>query len=83
MYIVQTKKGPFFFGDTTVNIQPTAQTLVDTTILTARAVENVSTLEPVIAMVSYSNFGSIRDGSPKRVNDAIEILHREYPGLHR
>lgn len=80
MYIVQTKKGPFFFGDTTVNIQPTAQTLVDTTILTARAVENFN-IKPVIAMVSYSNFGSIREGSPKRVNDAIEILHREYPGL--
>ena len=78
MYVIQTKKGPFFFADTTVNIRPTAQTLVDTTVLTARAVERFN-IEPVIAMVSYSNFGSIKDGSPQRVHEAIEILHRDYP----
>lgn len=80
MYIVQTKKGPFFFADTTVNIQPSAQTLVDTTLLTARSVERFN-IKPRIALVSYSNFGSIRDGSPARAHEAVEILHRDYPDL--
>jgi malate dehydrogenase (oxaloacetate-decarboxylating)(NADP+) len=80
MYVVITKKGPFFFADTTVNIQPSAQTLVDTTVLTAEEVRRFN-LEPVIAMVSYSNFGETRDGSPERVQQAIEILHHDYPDL--
>ena len=80
MYVIQTKKGTYFFSDTTVNIQPEVRTLVDTTVLTARAVENFN-VTPHIAMVSYSNFGSIREGSPGRVHEAIEILHREHPEL--
>lgn len=80
MYLVQTKKGPFFFADTTVNIQPTAQTLVDTTLLTAKAVERFN-FTPRIAMVSYTNFGSLRQGSPARVHEAVEILHRDHPKL--
>jgi malate dehydrogenase (oxaloacetate-decarboxylating)(NADP+) len=80
MYLVQTKKGPFFFADTTVNIQPSVQTLVATTLLTAKAVERFS-FTPRIAMVSYTNFGSMREGSPGRVHDAIDILHREHPDL--
>jgi len=80
MYLVQTKKGPFFFSDTTVNIQPSAQTLVDTTLLTAKAVERFN-FTPRIAMVSYTNFGSLREGSPARVHEAVEILHRDHPNL--
>jgi malate dehydrogenase (oxaloacetate-decarboxylating)(NADP+) len=80
MYLVQTKKGPFFFADTTVNIQPSARTLVDTTLLTAKAVERFNMI-PKIAMISYTNFGSMRSGSPSRVHEAVEILHREYPEI--
>ena len=80
MYLVQTKKKSYFFADTTVNIQPSAQTLVDTTLLTAAAVERFN-IKPVIAMVSFSNFGSIKGGSPWRVREAVEILHRNYPDL--
>ena len=80
MYLVQTKKGPYFFADTTVNIQPSAQTLVDTTLLTAKAVERFN-FKPHIAMVSYTNFGSLRAGSPSRVHEAIEILHRDHPEI--
>lgn len=80
MYIVQTKKGPFFFADTTVNIQPETQTLVDTTLLTAKAVENFG-IVPHIALVSYSNFGSNRAGSPSRAHEAVRILHENYPDL--
>lgn len=80
MYIVQSRKGPFFFADTTVNIQPSARTIVDTTLLTANEVSKFN-IEPVIALVSYSNFGSIKGGSPQRVHEAIAILHKEYPDL--
>ncbi len=80
MYLLMTKKGPLFFSDTTVNPRPSAQTLVDTTLLTAEAVRKFN-IDPVIAMVSYSNFGSIREGSPCRVRDAVQTLHREYPNL--
>ena len=80
MYLMITKKGPFFFADATVNIQPSARTLVDTTLLVAHAIKKFN-IEPKIALLSYSNFGSIREGSPQRVHEAIEILHREYPYL--
>lgn len=80
MYLLMTRKGPIFFSDTTVNPQPDARTLVDTTLLTAEAVRKFN-IEPVIAMVSYSNFGSIRTGSPTRVQEAIRILHQDHPEL--
>jgi malate dehydrogenase (oxaloacetate-decarboxylating)(NADP+) len=80
MYILITKKGPFFFADTTVNIRPEGQTLVDTTLLTASEVRKFG-VEPVIAFVSYSNFGSSREGSPQREREAIRILHEKHPQL--
>ncbi|MEA1875901.1 MAG: NADP-dependent malic enzyme [Bacteroidota bacterium] len=80
MYILFTKKGPFFFADTTVNRDPDTQTIVDTTLLAAEEVRKFN-MEPKIAMVSYSNYGSVRDGSPKRITDAVNILHEKYPDL--
>jgi malate dehydrogenase (oxaloacetate-decarboxylating)(NADP+) len=80
MYIVITKRGPFFFADSTVNIQPSAQMLANTTLLVADAVRKFN-LEPKIALVSYSNFGWIRQGSPKTVQEAIKLLHSDYPDL--
>lgn len=80
MYIVITKKGPFFFADTTVNVNPSARTLADTTLLTANEVRKFN-MVPRIAMLSYSNFGSNRDVSPNIVREAVEILHSDYPDL--
>lgn len=80
MYLMRTKKGPFFFADTTVNIQPSARTLVDTTLLVARAIKKFN-IEPRIALVSFSNFGSQKEGSPARVREAVAILHRDYPDI--
>lgn len=80
MYIVQTKKGNYFFADTTVNIRPGTQTLVNTTLLVADAVKQFN-IDPVISIVSYSNFGSIKGGSPQRVGEAVKILHDEHPEL--
>jgi malate dehydrogenase (oxaloacetate-decarboxylating)(NADP+) len=84
MYIVMTKKGPLFFADTTVNLDPEVQTLVETTLMTAEEVKKFN-IEPVIAMVSYSNFGSVKSSehtrSLDRVRKTIEILHQNYPDL--
>ncbi len=80
MYIVHTKRGPYFFADTTVNIQPDARTLVDTALLAAEQVEHFN-IEPVIAFASYSNFGAIKGASADRARTAVEILHKEHPGL--
>ena len=80
MYLMITKKGPFFFADTTVNIQPTSQTIVDTTLLVAQSIRKFN-IEPKIAMVSYANFGSIKEGSPQRVREAVAILHKNHPDL--
>ncbi len=80
MYVVMNKKGTFFFSDTTVNYQPSARKLIDTTLLTANEVRKFN-IDPVIAMVSYSNFGSAKHGSPQRVHEAISYLHKEYPNI--
>jgi malate dehydrogenase (oxaloacetate-decarboxylating)(NADP+) len=80
MYILITKKGPYFFADTTVNKEPDAQALVDTTLLAAEQIRKYN-VEPKIAMVSYSNFGTQRQGSPAIVAQAVRILHEKYPDL--
>lgn len=80
MYIVMTKNGPYFFGDTTVNFEPSAQTLADTTLLMAHEVRKFN-VEPVIAMLSYSNFGSVRNDSTVRAADAVAFLHENHPDL--
>ncbi len=81
MYIVMTKKGPFFFADTTVNYSPTSRTLVDTALMTADVVRNFN-MTPVMAMVSYSNFGSTKEGSPRKVREAVNFLHENHQDLH-
>ncbi|NOR34845.1 MAG: NADP-dependent malic enzyme [Bacteroidales bacterium] len=80
MYIVHTKKGPYFFADTTVNVQPGPRTLVDTTVMVAEQVSHFN-IEPVIALVAYSNFGAIKGASALRSKEAVDILHREHPEL--
>ena len=80
MYIMMTRKGPFFFGDPTVNVAPTPEQLVDITVNTAEEVKKFG-IEPVIAMVSFSNFGAYEENSPKRMQEAIKILHRDHPEI--
>lgn len=78
MYMVLTKRGPVFFADTTMNVNPDAQTLVNTTLLAAHQIKRFG-IEPKIAMVSFSNFGASREQSPRTVKKAVEILHAEHP----
>jgi len=84
MYVVMTKKGPLFFADTTVNLDPEVQTLIETTLLTAEEVKKFN-IEPVIAMVSYSNFGSVKSSEHTRTLDrvrkTIAFLHQNHPEL--
>ena len=78
MYMLLTKRGPVFFADTTMNVNPDAQTLVNTTLLAAHQIKRFG-IEPKIAMVSFSNFGASSEQSPRTVKKAVEILHAEHP----
>jgi malate dehydrogenase (oxaloacetate-decarboxylating)(NADP+) len=80
MHILITKHGPIIFSDTTVNRMPDAQTLVETTVLTAENAKRLG-IDPVIAMISYSNFGSVKGDSPDNVREAVKILHEKYPEI--
>ncbi len=80
MYIVHTKRGPYFFADTTVNKTPDARTLAEIALLVAEQVEHFN-IKPVLAFVSYSNFGAIKGESSDRAHEAVEILHKEHPKL--
>ncbi|CAN5391046.1 NADP-dependent malic enzyme [soil metagenome] len=80
MYILVTKKGPVFFADTTINVNPTVEELVEITVLTAWAVQQFN-IKPRIALLSYSNFGATDEESAKKMRDAVSILHKNYPGL--
>ncbi|MGY3053322.1 malate dehydrogenase (oxaloacetate-decarboxylating)(NADP+) [Pedobacter sp. UYEF25] len=78
MYMMMTKKGPVFFGDTTVNVNPTAEELVDITLLIDRSVKQFNII-PRTALLSYSNFGSNDGETPEKVRAAVKILHRDHP----
>ena len=80
MYIIMTKKGPIFLADTTVNFNPTAEELADITMMVAKEVRNFG-ITPVIAMVSYSNFGSSNSPEAKLVAQAREIVKQSDPSL--
>jgi len=80
MYIVNTKNGPLFLSDCTVNLKPTAQELVEITVQTAEAVKRFR-IEPRIALLSYSNFGTVNSALTQRQKEAITILHRDYPDM--
>lgn len=80
MYMMMTKKGPVFFGDTTVNVDPTVEELVDLTLLMNSAVRKFN-IEPRIALLSYSNFGSNTGIVPDKVKKAVKILHAKHPEI--
>ncbi len=78
MYMMMTTKGPVFFGDTTVTVDPTAEELVDLTLLLEHSVRKFN-IKPRIALLSYSNFGSNEGVVPEKVRKAVRILHEKYP----
>jgi len=80
MYIIMTKKGPYFFADTTVNIDPTSEELVEIAKMTNAEVLKLG-VKPVMAMLSYSNFGSAKGEVPEKVAKAVSFLHKNHPEI--
>jgi malate dehydrogenase (oxaloacetate-decarboxylating)(NADP+) len=80
MYLLLTKKGPLFLADTTVNINPNAEDLADIALLVAKEVRNFN-MEPRIAMLSYSNFGSSDTPEAQMVAEATRIIKQKNPSL--
>lgn len=78
MYMMMTRKGPVFFGDTTVNVNPSVEELVDITLLLDKSVKKFN-IQPRIAMLSYSNFGSNDGPVPDKIRNAVKILHDQHP----
>ncbi len=80
MHILNTKKGTYFLADTLFNRHPDTETLIDVAKLTYNTVKFFNH-EPVMAMLSYSNFGSDKQGSPASVHEVISILHKDHPEM--
>ena len=78
--LLMTDRGPLFLSDTSINIDPTSKDLAKIAQMTATTVKMFG-LEPVMAMISFSNFGSSTNESATKVRDAVNYLHRFYPHL--
>lgn len=78
MHIVQTRKGPYFLADTLINRWPDEEILKDVIRLAHDSVKYFAT-DPVMAMLSFSNFGTEGDGSPKTISNVIKYFHDNYP----
>lgn len=80
LHILNCKKGPFFLADTVINRLPNSEALIDIAKLTNRVVKTFN-YDPVMAMVSFSNFGSDKGGSPEQIHKTIEYLHKNCPEM--
>lgn len=80
MYIMLNKRGTFFFADTTVNLDPTAEQLVDIIGLTSHGVRFFD-MEPRVAVLSYSNFGSSKGEVPEKTREAVRLAKKKFPDL--
>ena len=78
--ILVCKKGTYFISDTLINRHPSTEVLIDIARLTNDAVKFFAH-EPVMAMLSYSNFGADKQGSPQKVHDAVAYLHENFPEM--
>jgi malate dehydrogenase (oxaloacetate-decarboxylating)(NADP+) len=80
VYVLIFKTGLYFLADTTVNIDPSAEALAEIAMLTARLARRFE-VEPRVAILSFSNFGSVDDAHPRKAARAVEILHQLEPSL--
>ena len=80
MYLVNTRHGAYFFADTTVNIDPDVAALLDIVGLTAQTVSRFN-LEPVIAVIGHSNFGSVKSAEAAKAAEVVRRSWQRYPGL--
>ncbi|WP_138475371.1 NADP-dependent malic enzyme [Dyadobacter bucti] len=80
MYILMSRFGPIFLADTTVNFSPTAEELVEIAEITAKEVRRLN-VEPRIAFLSYSTFGSAAGDDALKMKEAVSILQKKHPDL--
>lgn len=79
--LMLTKRGPMFLSDTSINIDPNSNELAKIAQMTNYTMKLFG-LVPVIAMISYSNFGSSRDPHARKVQEAVALLHKSNPDMH-
>lgn len=80
MYIVNTKEGPLFLSDCTVNLNPDKEALMEIILQTAQAVRRFN-IDPNIAVLSYSNFGSVPGDLSNKLQSVVHQLHEDFPEL--
>ena len=80
MYILITKEGPYFFADTTVNLNPSVDEIVDITLLVNKMIKRFK-IQPKVAMLSYSNFGSTEGEDAVKMREAVQKLHKDHPQI--
>ena len=80
MYILNTKRGPMFLADTTVNLNPNASQIAEITINVAKTIRKLK-VQPKIALLSYSNFGSSPGPDSEKMAEAVGVLHADHPTL--
>jgi malate dehydrogenase (oxaloacetate-decarboxylating)(NADP+) len=78
--MMMTARGPMFLADTAININPSADDLAKIAVMTAKTAKMFG-VEPVIAMVSFSNFGSSPSDSAAKVREAVAYLHKNHPDM--
>ena len=78
--LMLTKSGPLFLSDTTINVDPSAKQLAKIASMTGQMAK-IFGMEPIIGMLSFSNFGSSRYPQAKKVSEAVTYLHRSNPNL--
>ncbi|WP_177763365.1 NADP-dependent malic enzyme [Flavobacterium sp. I3-2] len=78
--LMMTKRGPMFLADTAINPDPSAEELAKIALMTDRTVKMFG-MQPVMAMVSFGNFGSSKEESPKKMRQAVEFLHKHHPEM--
>ena len=80
MYTLLTKRGPMFFADTTINLDPTVEEIIQMVLNVADTVRRTN-IEPKVALLSYSNFGSSNGPDARKMARASKILRKEHPEL--
>jgi malate dehydrogenase (oxaloacetate-decarboxylating)(NADP+) len=80
LYVILTKQRVYFFADTTVNVEPTAEDLAEIALLSAEVARDFD-FEPRVAMLSFSNFGSTRHPLAEKMRRAAELVRQTHPGI--
>jgi malate dehydrogenase (oxaloacetate-decarboxylating)(NADP+) len=81
MYILNTKRGPLFLADTTVNVNPTADQIAEITFNVSKVIRKFK-VTPRIALLGYSNFGSSPGEDSEKMSKAVSMLHEKHPTLN-